>query len=540
MAFREAGTLYVCGRCLRANRIRLNRRPILAWAETYSTSGPKRPVAPEARRQQASEETAGDGPAEREPGAMSRRLEEATEEALLTGGSAGRRAVEDAGFSEELKERLLSRVADAKFRSDNAAAFAEAELPASAGEGTRTMATAQPWTGEEPQSDAVLRMVSDARKPLRPELRSKPQIPDPVVDMRIRREPAVSSGRRAASARERAAAYAGLGIKDREKGLNDEERAAVRKEFRERFQPGARAMPNTISGLAALANERIEDAIARGQFRDIPRGRDVDRDTRADNPFIDTTEYIMNKMVKRQNMAPPWIEKQQELVRAADVFRARLRSDWRRHAARAIASRGGSLDEQVRRADAFARAEAAHNPRGRNVEDVTVPASATDDPVMSKMRQQAPSAGNGPSAYSSSLSSAVSGGSSAVPLPPPFRDPAWEAAERSYMELAISNLNALTRSYNLMAPDLAKKPYFSVERELRACFADVAPQVAEAIRERARTPAKALGDDDRGSGRSMGILGGPYHKGQAVRVHDSKMPRYGFRDFWRDLWTRDS
>jgi hypothetical protein len=41
----------------------------------------------------------------------------------------------------------------------------------------------------------------------------------------------------------------------------------MRKELKERFTPGARAMPNSIRGLAALANERIEDAIARGQFK---------------------------------------------------------------------------------------------------------------------------------------------------------------------------------------------------------------------------------------------------------------------------------
>lgn len=74
--------------------------------------------------------------------------------------------------------------------------------------------------------------------------------------------------------------------------MSEEEREAVKREFRERFAPGARAMPNTVSGLAALANERIEDAIARGQFKNIPRGKGVERDTRADNPFIDTVSGL--------------------------------------------------------------------------------------------------------------------------------------------------------------------------------------------------------------------------------------------------------
>jgi hypothetical protein len=228
---------------------------------------------------------------------MTSRLQQVTEDALLTGGRAGRRAIEEAGFSEELKAKLLDKVASAKFHQEHSAALAEANvisrIPDSAGLGTRAMASAQPWTGHETTEDAVLRMLDDARKHLPPELRgkSKPPVPPPV-DMRIRREVSVSPGRRAAGARDKAHAYAGMGVKD--KGLSDEEREAMRREFRERFAPGARAMPNTVSGLAALANERIEDAIARGQFKNIPRGTGIERDTRADNPFIDTVSVQAN------------------------------------------------------------------------------------------------------------------------------------------------------------------------------------------------------------------------------------------------------
>lgn len=43
------------------------------------------------------------------------------------------------------------------------------------------------------------------------------------------------------------------------------------------------------------------------------------------------------------------------------------------------------------------------------------------------------------------------------PTVPAFRDSQWLQTERSYHELAVKELNGLTRSYNLMAPDLAKK-----------------------------------------------------------------------------------
>lgn len=474
-----------------------------------------------------------------EPGFMARRLEEATEEALLTGGRPGRRAVEDAGFSEELKERLLAKVKDAQFRSEHACAFAEAEAPTLAGEGSRLIAASKPWTGEVATEDAVLRMLNDAHKPFKRELRGPVKLPDlQPVEMRMNWEGNVSAGKRAASARDKAAVYSGMGFKDREKGLSDEEREVLRKEFRERFKPAARAMPTTLTGLASLANERIEDAIARGQFKNIPRGKGVERDARSDNPFVDTTEYIMNKMIKRQEIVPPWIEKQQELVKSAHSFRSRLRNDWKRHAARMIASKGGSLDEQMKRATRYARSEEVHNPRRRNVDQIAVPTNSTDDPVMVKMREQIVAEVVREQSPASSLESSESIQENEPvlddeSLPPPFRDPDWVNTEQSYMDLAISNLNTLTRSYNLMAPELAKKPYFTLERELNNCYADVAPQLAKAIKDRTIRSSKPFSVAE---SRSAGIFDRFGQQGHVTKVYESKAPHYGFKEMWKDLW----
>jgi hypothetical protein len=489
---------------------------------------------------------------------MSRRLAEATEDAVLEGGRAGRKAIEEAGFSEELKQKLLERVQAQKFQSDNTAAFAEAGLSSRAGRGTRDIAASPAWTGTESTEDAVLRMLSDAHKPLKPGLRGKANAPA-VVDLRVQREPKQSSGQRLANARDKSSIYSIA--KDTQ--MSEKEREAMRKELKERFMPGARAMPSTFQGLAALANERIEDAIARGQFKNIPRGKAIERDARADNPFIDTTEYIMNKMIQRQDIVPPWIEKQQELVRAANVFRGRLRNDWKRHAARTISSRGGSLEEQVKRAEQNAESERFYNPKKRAVEQISVPTNVTSDPVMVKITQEAPSPMSRDNPVpvvqvavetkdaeipitepvqvpvTTSATEALGGTSTSTPepatprpLPAPFRDSVWEKAELSYLTLAITNLNNLTRSYNLMAPELAKKPYFSLERELKSCYADVAPQLGQAIIERAARPAKDL--VEKVGHRPGGVL--EKFGGETANVYDSKKPLYGFREFWNDLW----
>lgn len=447
--------------------------------------------------------------------------------------------LEESGFSDEVKERLLSRVIDAKFKSENAPAFAVAELDAAesnvVGRGSRDIASSAPWTGTESTEDAVLRMLTDAHKPLSKELRGKPKIPElKPVDMRIRRERKVSSGLRAANARDKASAYAGLGLKEREregKPLTDEEREALKQEFKERFTPAARAVPATLTGLAALANERIEDAIARGQFKNIPRGKGVERDTRADNPFIDTTEYIMNKMIKRQEIVPPWIEKQQELIKAANNFRARVRSDWRRHAARMISSAGGTLQEKMNRAEEYAKAEEVYNPRRRNVDQISVPTNATSDPVMAKLQHEV---AESPSAEPESADTAPPSSEPEVSLTRPFRDPAWEATERGYMELAINNLNAITRSYNLMAPELAKKPYFNLQRELNNCFADVAPLLASEIQERASRPPPKNNTFSEVKSTVLDRFSGE----QRAKIYERKMEPYGFREMWRDLFAK--
>ncbi|KAM3472055.1 hypothetical protein MY5147_005480 [Beauveria neobassiana] len=470
-----------------------------------------------------------------ELGRLARRLQEATEEALLTGGRAGRQAVEDAGFSEQLKEKLMSKIADAKFKNDFAGALAEAGIT-SKGEKSHgsSVGAHQQWTGEERTEDAVLRMLNDSKKPTQPNLRGD------LIDTRLRRAPVLSPGQKAASARDRASAYSSIGMKD-SAGLSDKEKEEMKKQFRERFQPEGRIGPVAISAIASMANERIENAIARGQFKNIPRGNGVESDSRA-NPFIDTTEYLMNRLIQRQDLVPPWIEKQQELVREANTFRARLRSDWKRHAAKMISSKGGSILERMQRAELYAAAERVHNPRRRGSDQIAVSSAITDDPVMSKQLEQVEEleevANKALKSEIAAAGRAPSAESSRGQLLRPFRDPEWEKAEEKYMTLAIERLNGLTRSYNLMAPDLAKKPYFSLARELAVCYATVAPLLANEIRNRAtRAPTSRLvcgGQVARGGDVMDSVVGG----GDAKIRLEGNEKAFGLKEWWRDFWKK--
>ncbi|PNS20909.1 hypothetical protein CAC42_2840 [Sphaceloma murrayae] len=498
-----------------------------------------------------------------------------TSESLETGGRAARKAVSEAGFSEELKKQLEERLANASFKSEHAQAFATSNLPDSAGQGTRDLAGARPWTGTESVEDATLRMLNDAHKPMR----VPPRVPGVRAPTKVdtgRSRGGGGSGARLANARDKTSMYSYL----KDPSLSEQEREQMRKELKERFTPGARAVPSTLQGLSALANERIEDAIARGQFKNLPRGKKIERDYNADSPFLDTTEYFMNKIIQRQDIVPPWIEKQQELVSTATRFRSRLRVDWKRHVARTIASKGGSLDKRVALAEEYARAEAIDNPpktkveqlnavdEDGNVSQITLAGELKATPVVDTSNagitiaeQRIDSSGQplDGGAISVTVSPAstfedprpvitdVAPSAAAVPPPPPppstpaptvspFRDDAWLQTELSYHQLAIDNLNSLTRSYNLMAPNLARKPYFNLDRELRACYADVAPQVADEIRRRASAPTRRVEEIGHGERSVMARFTG---KGKAV-VYDERRPKYGLKEFWRDLFAKET
>ena len=402
-------------------------------------------------------------------------------------------------------------------------------------------------------------MLDDSHKRLRsPSIRA-PRIPQPT-SLRPAPKKKTSAGERLANARDRTSIYALSQINE----MTEEERGKMRTELKERFMPGARATPVTLQGLTSLANERIEDAIARGQFKNIPRGKgkNVERDYNANSPFLDTTEYFMNKIIQRQEIVPPWIEKQQELVKTVSNFRSRLRSDWRRHAARVIASKGGGLDAQIIQAHAYALAEEKNNPlqpqvarlseidnQGQLVtitvqerpattstSDLAAPRvenTSTTIAVTEALAEDAPP-GRPPLEANTSVPS--TGPPSVLTTAHTFRDPDWEKTEFAYHTLAVENLNSLTRSYNLMAPKIAQKPYYSLARELKRCFADVAPQLADEIAHRARAPVvkvEIMGH------REGGILE-KFGTGHVAKVRDEDSRKgYGFKQFWRDLFRKE-
>ena len=565
---RAAAKAWTCARCLRLSSPGLVSRSTpqcTSWQE-FHTAVARRAGQATARKDEDEDETS-----EQEQGAMSRRLSEMAEETMDTGSKSDRKLMEQVGFSDDLKKQLEERITQTTFRARNQKALSEAELPVSprcqgkkihkllmslqsyAGQGTKAQAAADVWTGEEAIGDAALRMLDDSYKKIRQPTRV-PRVSTPRASVRPPlRSRNVSAADRLAAARDNTSMYA----VSQQENMSEKEREQFRKQLKSRFQPGARPMPTTLQGLTSLANERIEDAIARGQFKNIQRGKGVntERDHNANSPFLDTTEYFMNKIIQKQEIVPPWIEKQQELVKTVQSFRSRMRNDWKRHAARLISSKGGSLQDQIRRAQAYALAEERLNPPQAQVARLSeidsqgnlstltieqrIAAGVTPDQSAqpSTTITVTESAAEDAPVPESIPVQAATNNSSVQPMAYPFRDPGWEKVELAYHTLAISEINSLTRSYNLMAPKLAQKPYTNQERELKRCFADVAPQLAGEIERRANAPPVRIELVGRKEGGIMDQFAGG-HQGR-IRDEDLRKKGYGFKEFWRDIFGKE-
>ncbi|KAL7273849.1 hypothetical protein RUND412_003264 [Rhizina undulata] len=496
--------------CLICNHSRLSLPPIRHSSNSNTPPTPPEPPATKLSNSKSSSkpETPSpkpeSSPREEEPSALTRRFESLTESALEASPRAAARIASE--NPSPLAEALAARIAATDFTQTHAQSISIANLPSTAGKHTRETAAAQPWTGTESTSDAVLRMLVDTHKPLRGELAKKLTGSSSIpanVDLRPQGKGGmISDPQRVVQAREKSTEY----TLNKDPNLSERERSEMRQMFRERFLPGGRPMVS-LQDIASLADERIEEARARGQFKNLPRGKPLERDHNADSPFLDTTEYFLNRIIKKQDIVPPWIEKQQELARALAQFRKGVGREWRRHVAREIACRGGTLEEQCKIAEEYARAEkrrVALEGRTRRIQN-----GETDIHELE-----------------------------AIDEPPGkvFRDKAWEKLELKYHQLSIQNLNSITRSYNLMAPELAKKPYFSLERELSRCFAECAPQIADELRERSKKP----NGGSLGPGKRSQAGGAVLDKfaGETAEVRDSTKPNYGFKELWRDIFGR--
>ena len=202
-----------------------------------------------------------------EPSAMQRRLEELAETAqpLVDDPKAG---ASSAALTDTDLLKMQERIAQASFNAAYPRAAGQHTMPSSADKLTRNIAADMPWTGEESQHDSALRMLVDKHKALRAPA-PKPTLSSLPLKGAKKPVTAKTSTGRALAAKEASQGYSLL---------------------KEKLSPGFHAMPATMEGLASLADERIQDARARGEFKNLPgRGKQAPKDHLDDSPYLDRT-----------------------------------------------------------------------------------------------------------------------------------------------------------------------------------------------------------------------------------------------------------
>ncbi|PHZ09003.1 uncharacterized protein RHIMIDRAFT_181092, partial [Rhizopus microsporus ATCC 52813] len=64
----------------------------------------------------------------------------------------------------------------------------------------------------------------------------------------------------------------------------------------------------SINDIGLLCEEKIREAKAKGEFDNLPgSGKPLQEDYFKNNPYLDQTEYLLNRIVQRNGAAPPWV-----------------------------------------------------------------------------------------------------------------------------------------------------------------------------------------------------------------------------------------
>ncbi|GAA96282.1 uncharacterized protein L969DRAFT_14477 [Mixia osmundae IAM 14324] len=237
-------------------------------------------------------------------------------------------------------------------------------------------ASEKPWTGDESTRDAVLRMLIDKYPPLRDKDHKKEvQQPTPRVldedleEGRLIRtsstvEPAepvkpknpwdyefkaASSWQEAPvrpihktiippkAERSRSARFTRLKDAVADYSLGEYATAKAKAAAAPVNRTSGSVIPIDPKAFTNFIEEKISTGRRDGLFKaNKYRGKPLQQDINQSNPFIDNTDFLMNRIMQRQSAAPPFVTLQQELEGELQAFRTLLQDSWTRRALRML------------------------------------------------------------------------------------------------------------------------------------------------------------------------------------------------------------
>lgn len=328
------------------------------------------------------------------------------------------------------------------------------KIPSYVNKRSLDIAIAAPWSGSESSVDLANRMLQDAYKPLKnvkngrvgggrmggastgvqmPKMGGKLGTSATRGDISSRLIRARENSLDYEIHHKRSSPSKASPSFDREEGSDSG--PSFRELYQDRFL-GPSTFAANLSAINSLASQRIEDAMKRGEFDGIKRGvnaatsmdmeksSDTDPTTKDHNftsPYIDTTEYFLNKIIKQQGAAPIWIDKQGSLKSKIENFRKELATSFAIHRVHEINKELNGRNNQV-------KIKVAEKEAKRIEKSITTTTTTS------------------------------------------FKDTNFESTQSTQLQTSIDSLNSSIRSYNLQAPSVSRWTYLSLETELQQAY----------------------------------------------------------------------
>jgi hypothetical protein len=317
-------------------------------------------------------------------------------------------------------EQIVSEPSNFEYQHQQAIGISK--LPKSASKETREIAMAKPWRGEESYYDTSLRMLNDSIKPIKIK-NSKKTILTPLQPIKSRIH----------NAKEGALDYQLAKLSPKKEKSEDDQWTEM---YKERLLGPSMLLNNSFASvdnsIKSLADQKIMDAQRRGEFKNLKRGKPLDKGYGAmENMFIDRTEYHLNQILKKQDALPPWIEKQGGCDLRISRFRHELDKEWIQWAVNHLKDEFPGLndDQLIKKMEIYANNE------------------TSNDKENDKLRSQK-----------------------------------WLDTRKAFFETKVRDLNDVIRGYNLQAPLASQKLYLILDKELNACYKRVSPLLVEAFK----------------------------------------------------------
>lgn len=357
-------------------------------------------------------------------GYMKKRLEQLSEDAFPSSVDPTAGIPKDAlPYNKiEMHSKLDQIVNDvSNFEYSNQQAIGISKLPSSASKETKEIAMSRPWNGQESHYDASLRMLNDSIKPLKVKKNAKTIItpPKPIRN-------------RIHDAREGALDYQLSKVSTKKNKKDDDGWSEM---YKERLLGPSMLLNDSFASvdnsIRSLADQKIMDAKRRGEFKNLERGKPLNKGYGAtENMFIDRTEYHLNEILKKQDALPSWIEKQSGCDLRISNFRNELDNDWLKYAINHIKDKFPGLndDELIEKMQVFVENELDGNCKNK------------------------------------------------------LRSEQWLKSRNEYLKTKIRDLNDTIRGYNLQAPMASQKFYLILDKELNSCYKRVSSVLVLALK----------------------------------------------------------